>query len=227
MKSFVDKLNLKSSELRFLGFVAFVVFALLNVWLVWPHFSEWTTVQGEIGKARKQLKDWQAKVDRRSQQMAVMERLEKQGPPPLVEGQAGNLLASIQSHLRMNNVIERSSRQAPPNPNAPTNQFFEEYGYTFTIGATNEALINLLMDLASPNSMIRVREMKLDRDNTMGGTLLSGQLRIVGSYVKKAPTPPPATTPPTLASKAATNRGATNRGATNPVSKAAAPTRKP
>ena len=93
MKSFVDKLNLKSSELRFLGLVALVVFAMLNVWLVWPHFYEWATAKDEIAKSRKKLKDWQVRIERRPQQEEVLRRLEKQGPTALMEGQAPNLVS--------------------------------------------------------------------------------------------------------------------------------------
>ena len=209
MKSFVDKLNLKSSELRFLGLVALVVFAMLNVWLVWPHFYEWATAKDEIAKSRKKLKDWQVRIERRPQQEEVLRRLEKQGPTALMEGQAGNLLASIEAHMRMNNIIDRGKRVFV-NQNAPTNQFFEEFAYTVNIAATNEALINFLLDLASPNSMIRVREMKLDRDAATGGTLLAGSLRIVASYAKKPPAPAPAAAPPTPGARSTITKAATN-----------------
>ena len=215
MKSFVDKLNLKSSELRFLGFVALVVFAVLNIWLVWPHFYEWNTVQSDIVRTRKLLKEWQTKVERKPQLDARLRQLEKQGPTMLMAGQEGTLLSSIQTYERMNGVIDRASKATPKNPNAATNQFFEELGYQITISVDDDQLVNFLTDLASTNSMIRVREMKLDRDIATGGSRLVGTLKVVASYLKQPAAPPPAAVQP----KPIAPSGGAAKPATNVVGK--------
>ena len=223
MKTFIDKLNLKSNELRFLGFVALVLFVVINIWLVWPHFSEWTKVKNEIAKANRQLQEWQKKVALLPQKNEALRKLQTQGPTALVEGQAADLLTSIQTHEQLNNVIDRGIKPAI-NANAPTNQFFEEFAYNININVGNEELIKFLTSLATTNSMIRVREMEIHKDAGTGGSRLAGTLKLVASYQKKPAAAPPVPAP---ATKTAPSKPFTpTKAVTNPVGKAVVPGKK-
>ena len=48
-------MNLRPQERRLVVFVGIVFFVVLNIWLVWPHFGDWTKVSMDRERALRTL----------------------------------------------------------------------------------------------------------------------------------------------------------------------------
>jgi hypothetical protein len=66
-----------------------------------------------------------------------------------------------------------------------TNQFFVEQTQNINAVATDEQLVDFLYKLGSGASMVRVRDLELQPDNTRQH--LNANIRLVASYQKSAP----------------------------------------
>ena len=62
MNSFLDQLNLTPQERRIVVVIAVVVFVVLNMLLVWPHFKDLGQVKGQLEATRKQIQDWNKEI---------------------------------------------------------------------------------------------------------------------------------------------------------------------
>ena len=60
MKKYFSQLRPLERRLAVGGFVALIV--VLNWWLVWPHFSDWSNLRRQLDDAQKKLKLYQATV---------------------------------------------------------------------------------------------------------------------------------------------------------------------
>ena len=76
MTSFLDKLNLRPNERRMVVIVALVVFVVLNIWFVWPHFGDWKLVQARVKKAEATLAAYQTEIARQPSYKACAVRVE-------------------------------------------------------------------------------------------------------------------------------------------------------
>src|SRR5208282_1928997 len=62
MNSFLDQLNLTPQERRIVVAIAVVVFVVLNLLLVWPHFSDLARVRKQLNDTRKTMMDWNKEI---------------------------------------------------------------------------------------------------------------------------------------------------------------------
>jgi Tfp pilus assembly protein PilO len=223
MSSFLDKLNLRPQERRLVVFVAVVLFAILNVWLVWPHFTDWQAIQNQREKTKKTLETYQKEIARTAHHQSKMKELESEGSSVVGEGQELDLLLTVQNQARLTGLAITSTDPRAKSNTGITNQFFEEQSLNIRINTGTEELVNFLVSVAQTNSLIRVQDMNLQP--AAGGTRLDGGIMLVASYQKKAPAPPPvASVPPKVA--AATKPAAAKTNATNAGTNAVLPTRK-
>jgi hypothetical protein len=198
MKNLVQRLNLRSQELRLVVFVGVLVFVLLNMWMVWPHFKDWNRYQAELEKARRALASYRSEIALMPQHTQKLQTLEGQGTSILEEEQAARLISTIYAQASQKRVMVGGVQPRPKTTTTKTNAFFEEQAVSVTLNPTGDKeLVDYLLALGADDSMIRVQEMTLRPDPTQ--TKLMGSLLLVASYQKKQRTEP-------IPSLAATNK---------------------
>lgn len=176
MSSYFDKLNLRPQERRLLVAVAAVVFVVLNIWLVWPHFTDWGQVKTKLKEAQKKLETYQAEKNRIPEYEARVKSLvgDEAVVPP--EDQAVQLLRLVQSQAVQSGVVIINNSRA----NSRTNESFVEQTQQISVQSGEKQLVNFLYNLGAGNSMIRVRDLSLRPEaNRMS---LGGTITLVASY---------------------------------------------
>lgn len=187
MSSLLARLNLRPQEQRLIVVVGAVVFVVLNVWLVRPHFGDWGRVQADSFATRATLADYQSEVANIPKYREKLKYLESQGSAVLPAEQAVKLTITVQNQAIQAGVqiLQTTQLQIPRSGPASTNQFFEEQAIKISVNTGEKELVNFLHALGSGNSMIRVRDMDLRPDPSSGRTRLLGGVTLVASYQKK------------------------------------------
>jgi len=171
-----EKLNLRASERRLLVVVALVLFVVVNIWFVWPHFGDLKQLQAQRGRAIKKLALYQEEIGKKAEREAEVARLEFAGSNVPVQDQAIELLRSIQKQASAHQVgITGNSRQM-----TRTNEFFIEQTQNITTLSDEPELVEFLYDLGSGNSTIRVRDLSVRPDAQRYN--LSANIKLVSSY---------------------------------------------
>ncbi|MBM3834117.1 MAG: type II secretion system protein M [Verrucomicrobia bacterium] len=221
MRSFWDKLNLRPHEKRLVVIVAIVLFVVLNLWLVWPHFKDWGILQEQREKNNRTLQTYQKEIARISTYESKLKDLESQGSSVVGEGQDLDLLLTVQNQARLTGLNITRNDPRPKASSTKTNQFFEEQTLSIHVNTGNEELVNFLVSLASTNSLIRVQNLSLRP--APGQMRLEGDITLVASYQKKAPPQPAPSASPRPA--AASARTSTNKAVAASGTNKPAPTR--
>ncbi len=221
MKGYWD--NLRPFEKRVVVGVAAMVFLVMNVWFVFPHFSDWGSVQGRMAKARKALAAFQLEIGQMPHYKTNIASLENSGLAVPPENQAVEFSRTILAQQAQSAVSITTAQK----PTTRTNEFFLELTERISVQSAEPQLVDFLYNLGSSNSLIRVRDLGLRPDAPR--YQLSANVTLVASYQKNpARTAPPTT--PTTANKsgkaAAKSIDATARPA-SPVVRTATPTNKP
>jgi hypothetical protein len=217
MSSGLSKMNLRPQERRFVAFVVIVVFVVLNIWLVWPHFGDWGLITSRRERAEKTLASYQAEQGKTKAYQVRLRELESSGSSVIPDEQELDLVRTVDNQARVNrlNVIQLDPRPRT-SMTAQTNRFFEEQYVTLHATCDNEELVNFLGSLASTNSLIRVKDLSL-KVADVGATRLDGNMTLVASYQRRAPArtstqpatsaaPPPVSTPAAARPAARTNK---------------------
>jgi hypothetical protein len=218
MSSFLGKLNLRPHERRLLVFVATVVFIVLNIWLVWPRFKDWRQVKAGYEQALTELHRYQKEVDQTPRYEVKLRELESLGSNVILEEQELDLVRTVQNQTRQSGVFVSQQDARPKTSSTKTNQFFEEQTLSMSIESRNEELVNLLVSLASTNSLIRVQELRLRPDNPANPMKLMGNMTLVSSYQKNPPIKPAAPSPTTNAAASALPPGSRSNVAAGSLS---------
>jgi type II secretory pathway component PulM len=193
MNTLFDKLNLRPQERRLVMVAAAVVFVVLNVWLVIPHFNRWKDVLTKLRQARETLARYQAESNKTGEYKQSLEQLQNDGLWVVPDDQSLTLMQMVQTKAASANVYV--TRISPAGGGTiPNNPFFEEQRVTMTAVAGEAELVEFLRSLGVDNSLIRVRDMDLKPD--LGGVKLSASLTIVGNYLKKPGAKPTSPTRP-------------------------------
>lgn len=208
MKSIFDKLNLRPQERRLVVIVGIIVFAVVNVWFVIPHFGDLGRTRNKRNYARQTLAKYKGELQKQSQYKRELDHLEKIGAYLPSEEQALELQREAYQQAQQSGVL--IVRSDPSRATAQrTNSFFEEQTLVITINTGEKELVDFLYGLGKGQSLTRVSSMNLQRDPTQ--TKLSGSIILVKSFQKK---PPRAAAPTTVAA-------ATTKAAPRPAAKAA------
>lgn len=185
------QLNLRPSERRLLVVVALVVFVVVNVWFVWPHFGELRNAQFRRDTALRKLDEYQKEIAQIPVREAGVRKLESAGSNVPRGEQAIELLRAIQSKAALHRVsITATSRQT-----TRTNQFFHEQSVNVSTLSGEGELVNFLYDLGSDNSTIRVRDLSVSPEPQRHR--LTAKIRLVSSF--QSGTPASAPRPPATA----------------------------
>jgi Tfp pilus assembly protein PilO len=205
MKNLAQRLNLRPHEFRLVVFVSALVFVLLNIWLVWPHFKDWKRYTEELKAAKDKLASYQTEIAKIARYEERLRNLESQGQTILEEEQASRLISTVYAQASQKGIKVGGVQPRPKTTTTKTNAFFDEQVVSVTLNPTGDKdLVEYLLALGADDSMIRVQEMVLRPDPTQ--TKLMGTLLLVASYQKKPklepkPTPLVTTNKPALRRK--------------------------
>lgn len=219
MRDPLQRLNLSPGERRLVMGVVIVTFLVLNYWLVWPRFGEWSQLQAQLEAARDKYEVQRREADRLGVFQAGLRKLEGAGAAVPRGEEATAFLGAIQALAREMNlpVYSWGSVTTPRTGAGATNQFFEERSLTLSATPDEDGLVDFLHRLSQSNSVFRVRSLTLRpgaNDPRSGGpTNLDARISVVASYQKARPAPA------VTATAARTN--AAPGGATNLAAKAA------
>ncbi len=185
----LDKWNLRPAERRLVVAVGLMLFIMINLWLVRPHFKDWARVKIELAKAQTNLVLYQSEVALTKELELKLKNLERQGAVVRPADQAVDLILKIQNQARISKVNVTQTRQAATSTGAKTNQFFEEQSVIISVDTGDKELVDFLYAMGSGDSMIRVKDLDLKPDPT--GVRLQGSVTLVASYQRKAPAASP------------------------------------
>jgi Tfp pilus assembly protein PilO len=182
--------HLRPLERRLAVGVLVVVIVVLNAWLIWPHFSDWSRLEARLKTARLTLANYQTAVAQATNYEAQVKSLEGQGEFVAPEDQAINFMRTIQSQAEASGVGKANYSRSIMHTN---DAFFIEQVQNINVVATDQQLVDFLYKLGSGASMIRVRDLELQPDGPRQH--LNASIKLVASY-QKNPAPPAATPAP-------------------------------
>lgn len=189
MKSMFDKLNLRPGERRLVVIVGIVVFVVLNIWFVWPNIGAYAKAQKDISAAKSTLQRFRMEAGRKAAYERDLHDLETKGAFIGQEDQALQLSREIASQAALSGVTVLRYDPGQRMQTGRTNAFFDEAALLINVSTGEKELVDFLYNLASKNSLIRVRSMNLGTEPQR--YKLQGSLTLVESFQKKAPPPPP------------------------------------
>ncbi|MBI3851505.1 MAG: hypothetical protein HY298_14700 [Verrucomicrobia bacterium] len=191
MSSYLDKLNLRPQERRLLVAVAAIVFIVLNIWLVWPHFKDWGQVKSKMREAQRKLETYQTEVKKIPEYEARVKSLMGDEAVVLPEDQAIQFLSIVRNQAAQNGVVIVNNSRV----SSRTNESFVEQTQQISVQSGEKQLVNFLYSLGTGNSMIRVKDLSLRPEaNRMS---LGGNVTLVASYQRNVAAKPTAAAPPT------------------------------
>ena len=230
MTSYLDKLNLRPQERRLVVIVAIVVFVVLNLLLVFPHFGDWGKLQQRTLDARRTRARYQEELKKDAEYKREVDRLQSMGDYIASDQQALELMGEVRTRAAATGLNVQRWDPKSTAGTARTNSFFDETTLTISFVAEEKALVDFLWELSGQGSLTRVRTMNLRRDPTQ--MRLAGDITLVKSFQRKPGAKPSlgaavaaaaASKAPKPATNALARLAAANRPATNPPAKAAAP----
>ena len=179
MKGYWDQL--RPLEKRMVVGIGSVLFIVLNLWFVVPHFSDWNKVQNRMVEARRKLAMYQKEIDQMPRNEAEVKRLEGEGLAVPAEDQSIHFSGAVQTEavrtgVSLNSIGKITSQTGP---------FFVEQSQTIGVVAKEQALVDFLYNLGSGSSLIRVRDLSIRPEPQHHD--LSATIKLVASYQKKTP----------------------------------------
>lgn len=190
-----NQLNLRPSERRLLVGVAVVLFVVVNIWFVWPHFGDLQQVRTRRAKALSKIKVFNEEIGKKAEREAEVARLESATGEAADRDQAIQLMSAVQKKASAHRVgITGQSRLM-----TRTNEFFIEQSQNVTTLSGESELIAFLYELGSGNSTIRVRDLTIRPEPQR--FKLSSTIKLVSSYRQKAPAGKKKARPATTAKK--------------------------
>ena len=185
MESIFDKLGLRPAERRLLVGVGVVLFIVLNVYLVWPHFSDWKRLRGEIAALRSTLATYQAEQARLPEYEAKEAALKGRGPKITTAEMGLALIKLVQPKAARAgiNVVQWNPSSGATSRNS---EFFDEHVLRITFRNTgDEELLKFLVSLGDGDSVIRIRDLTIRPESNK--MKLTGNVTMVASYQKALP----------------------------------------
>jgi hypothetical protein len=196
VKEFWASLNAGQRRLTVIGLS--VLFILLNWVFVWPHFWDWSRLQGELDTASKTVATRQAMIAQLDALKRQEEKLRAEGAEVPSDEQSYQFARAIQGQAGMSGV--RIVTQGSTREVSSTNQFFAEKSQIITVQSDEKQLVDFLYGLGTSNSLVRVRALSVSPDPPH--QTLNSQVTLVASYQKDlSKAPPPAAKPAAAAPK--------------------------
>jgi Tfp pilus assembly protein PilO len=179
MKKYFE--HLRPMERRLVIGVAVVIFLVINWWQVWPHFSDWGTLNQRMDTANIKLRLYQTAAAQVPKLQTQVNAFAAVGDAVAPEDQSIDLMRTLQTQASASGFgIQNYSRQT-----VRTNDlFYIEQIQNITVLATEDQLVDFLYKLGSSASMIRVRDLDLQPDSPHYH--LSANILLVASYQKNS-----------------------------------------
>lgn len=197
MNDWLNRLNLQPQERRLVLGGLVIVALVLNYWLIWPYFSEWSKLSADLAKTEARKTVYLGEIGKKGVYERQLKELEKSGAGGVMEEeQANRMMSTIYTQAAVHNIVVVKNVQV--RNVGQTNAFFDEVAFSVELIAGEGELISFLHSLGSGDSMIRVRDIsRLRLDGSQ--TKLQSTLTLVASFQKK----PKAVAPPSKPSTAA------------------------
>lgn len=213
MNAYLSRLN--PVERRFVIGVGLVFFLVINIFWIWPHFSDWRVWQKRLGTARQSYSTNRTAISAISGLQKELGQLANEGDVP-TEDQSLRFLQTIQSQAFQSHV----TFSLPSRQTETTNLYFIEKSQVVAIQGGESNLVDFLYSIGAGDSLIRVRAMNIRPE--ANHYQLNASITLVASYQRKrtAPTRTPAVAP---AARPAPAKPAAARPTTQPQPKSAGP----
>ena len=144
------KLNLRPFERRLVVGIGVILFLVLNLVFVWPHFKDWRETREKLEAAHATIAKYRAEIAQAPEYEKKVKVYEDEGAAVVAEDQANQFLRTVQNQAAVSGVtITSISRQS-----TRTNEFFLEQLQTFQVQAREEQLVDFLFNLGSGESII-------------------------------------------------------------------------
>jgi Tfp pilus assembly protein PilO len=178
--------------------IAVVVFVVLNLLLVWPHFGDLKRVRAQLNDTRETMKTWNEAILKDTMTNGYRDQLAK------LQRQQGGGIGNQQVQLQRT-VSDQAIKTGvnvdeirPVNAaNAQTNAFYEEQSVKISFACQESQLVNFLFNVGNDPAMIRVRELSLKPvDANRYG--LKGDATLSANYAKQPSKPAPKSAAPVV-----------------------------
>jgi hypothetical protein len=184
MKKLFDQLQLRPHERRLVVIGMVVLFLVLNMWFVWPHYGDRARAIRQLTQSNQSVSRFQKELSLTNQYNELLTKLDNEGAGVLSDDEDIALLSTVQTLIRENGVSHSSITPAARSALRGTNEFFEQRALTIVLNPNEpQPLISFLVSLATNDVTLRVDSLELKPDQSK--TKLSGSLRVVASFQKK------------------------------------------
>ena len=209
-------LQLRPLEQRIVIVTGVILFVLANWVWVWPHFNDWTRIQGQLETTHKKIIDYQKQIDETPKWESEKKKLEGEGSILPSEEMALQLRRFVDEQAAMSGLVEQSVTLSSGSARRgeKVTGVFEERTLTMGYVAGDSELVDFLYNLGAGKSTIRVRDLSIKPDGAL--SKLAGNMTLVASYQKKAAAPKTPASPKT-----------TNAPVARPVTPKSAPASQP
>jgi hypothetical protein len=174
--------QLRPFERRLVVGVLVVVFIVLNMVYVKPHFSDWGNLKMREAAADQKMDLYQRAVSQIPNLQAQLKTLKSGGEYVAFEDQAISFTRTVISQAQQSGVTIVSPSATRMHTN---DAFFVEQSQNFNVLATDQQLVDFLYKLGDDASMIRVRDLVLRADSAHQH--LNADVLLVASFQKSPP----------------------------------------
>jgi hypothetical protein len=198
MSSFVNTLNLRPQEKRVIVGLGVIVFAVLNILLVFPHFHDWGRITKELEDTEGNIAKFDKKIyqDTNSSPDSLKNILKH-----LSEGKDGTIpqykdlalqqtvtTEAAKSGVRITGYTPSTPKQM--GPSSQSDKYFESQAVRITVDGSEGGFVKFLYDVGNDPAMIRVHELSLAAKDANRYSL-SANITLIADYQKNADTNAP------------------------------------
>jgi len=199
MNRYLSRLN--PTERRFVIGVGLLLFIVINIFWIRPHFSDWGNLKGRLNASKAKLSSYEMLIQRIPALQTELRKFGGEGDVP-PEDQLIHLQQTIQSQGFASGV----SFSLPTRASTITNQSIIEVSQGVSISGGEKQVVDFLFNLGAAGSIIRAKAMSIRPEPNH--YQLNANMTLIATFQKKPPAPPPRTTPAATTPKAAAVKSA-------------------
>ncbi|MGD0814803.1 MAG: hypothetical protein ABSA83_14450 [Verrucomicrobiota bacterium] len=197
MNGLLDQLNLTPQERRIVVVIAVVVFVVLNLLLVWPHFKDLGRVRQQLDATREQIQKWNKEIlkdlEPNNGYRVTLKKLERQQGGGIVNQQV-QLQRTVSDQAIKTGVSVNEIKPAV-STRQNTNEFYEEQSVKISFETQESQLVNFLFNVGNDPAMIRVHELNLKTADA-NRYRLKGDAVLTANYARATARPAPKASAP-------------------------------